>query len=234
MKASLVAVPLIALLLALPITANAAIAPVSPLPNALVTAQQPTFKWSLGEGEFSSLIRVSRAGAVDSEGVLLQNNSSILSEEPAMSARSYTVPKSQWSFSKGTYFWQALGYTADYQQQLVMPPVKFVVPTVLKFSGVRQRVAANSASGDLQAEFVGFTTGNLDKSCIIKLTVKRGAKVVYVQTRKQSCAAGGYRAAIFMNWPNNTVPKGTPVTATLALSGGGKTVTTPVMRFKTP
>ncbi|MCW2923464.1 MAG: hypothetical protein JWM98_868, partial [Thermoleophilia bacterium] len=40
--------------------------------------------------------------------------------------------------------------------------------------------------------------------------------------------------SIYMNWPNNTVRKGTLVTATLALTGGGATIHTPVMSFRTP
>jgi hypothetical protein len=236
-KLPFLAVLAVAGALLVPATASADITPISPLAGAQVTAPFPTFTWALAEGDTVDLISVSRSNAVDAEGLLLRGNSSILSEDAT--GTFYKVPKAVWAFSKGTYFWQVVGYSAggdsaNPQRQLVLPPTKFIVPTVLGFGGVMQTAGRNAASGDMQAQFTGYTTGNLDVACRITLVIRKGTRVVYRQVRSQSCAAGGYRGKIYMNWPNNTVARGTRVTGTLYLTGGGRTIASRVMAFRTP
>ena len=219
----------VALSFLVPATANAAPVPVGPVAGSTTTSPMPTFSWSLAEGETVEQIFLSRSSAVDDNGWLVRGNDGVLYEDAI--GTSYRMPAG-YVLDPGTYYWQVAGYDSE-GQPTQSPVTAFKVPPVLQFFNVRMRAERHPSSGKMAANFYGSVRGNLATACKITLVVKRSARIIFTQKRMQDCN-GWSKAPLFMNWPNGTVRRGVPVTAQLVITGGGKTVKSQVMSFRTP
>lgn len=219
----------VALSLAAPATASAAPVAVAPIAGSVTNTPRPTFSWSLAEGETVTQIFLSRSSSVDENGWIVRGNDGVL-YEPA-TGTSFRMPAG-YVLEPGTYYWQVAGYDAE-GQPTQSPITAFKVPPVMQFFYVRMKAERHPSSGKMAANFYGRVRGNLGTACKITLVVKRKGTRIFSQKRMQDCN-GWIKSSLFMNWPNGTVRRGVPVTAQLVITGGGKTVRSQVMSFRTP
>ncbi|MBC7461320.1 MAG: hypothetical protein H7287_08150 [Thermoleophilia bacterium] len=224
----------VAALLAPIASAQAAPTAVTPAFGSTVRTVAPLFTFAPAAGESYDLFRLSRSPKVDAQGWLLRGNDTVIADGD-VTGTSYRLPTGT-RLDHGVYYWQVMGFGTDaagQQVQVQSPATKFGVAALLNFAGVRVKLETNPASGRPEAAFYGKVRGNLTGSCKITLVVKRGTKVVYRQPRQQDCNGYTY-VNTFLNWPNGTIKRGTPVTATLVLAGGGSSITSNVLAFKAP
>jgi hypothetical protein len=223
-----------ALTLLAPIAAaQAAPTLVSPAQGSTVRTIVPVFTFTPAVSEKYDLFRLSKSPKVDAKGWLVLGNDIVIGDGD-VTGTTFHLPKG-YTLDQGTYYWQVMGYGdgPDGQVQVKSAPTKFAVAALLNFAGVRVKLEPNATNSGTEAAFYAKVRGNLTHACTITLVVKRGTKVVFRQPRTQDCNGSSY-VNTFLNMPGGKVAKGTPLTATLVLTGGGATVTSKVLPFRAP